>query len=838
MKLMFIKNIPISHLLLLVYTALLTGLLTVGVNEYKHQQKTHHIISELLNKSLHKQAILIRMRKGSDYVHVNLLRFLYYTEKKAKNEALKTVLAEGGKNDSNLKEYEKLVTDPHEQRLFNKLRSFRVHYAKVRATLIQLIEEGRHDEAVNFNLRFVYSAFQNFQQAQTTLSDYAGKKDNTNIKNIEDQLHTIEATKLWLNGSILILLTLLGILLSRIIGKLRTNNLQLAEREHKYHLLAENTHEIISQCDAEGRLVFANDSFKQKLEYSDEEIFSLTVPDILSEESKYLYKAYTAKAEFGEIISNIRLTLKSKSEKIIMVEGNIVLDYQSGLFSGVTAFFNDITERERVLMKLKESNQRYQYATRATSDAIWDWDLANNTLYWGEGFQTIFGYTSQGFKTDVSSWTAHIHPEDIERVVSGIYQVINGVQTNWSDEYRYCKSDQTYAHVADNGFVIRDEQGKAIRMVGAMQDITWRKKAETDFINTLKEKNTILESIRDAFFAVDKNWKVTYWNKEAEKVLGRHKEDILNHNLWDVYSSSVGSESYGKYHLALETNQVVHFEDYYPPLEKWYEISAYPSDNGLSVYFKDVTERKLSEIRLRELNESIRKHVKELAVSNAELEQFAYVASHDLQEPLRMVTSFLTQIEKKYGNVIDDNGKKYIGFAVDGARRMRQIILDLLEFSKVGKTEDTQEDLNLNDLLSEILVLCRKQIAEKNAMIHAGKLPVIRAYKTPLRQVFQNLISNALKYSQQGIPAQIHISAIEFKNYWQFIVSDNGIGIRKEYFDKIFVIFQRLHNKDDYPGTGMGLAVTKKIIENQGGKIWVESEEGKGSKFYFTIIKT
>jgi light-regulated signal transduction histidine kinase (bacteriophytochrome) len=202
-----------------------------------------------------------------------------------------------------------------------------------------------------------------------------------------------------------------------------------------------------------------------------------------------------------------------------------------------------------------------------------------------------------------------------------------------------------------------------------------------------------------------------------------------------------------------------------------------------------------------------------------------------------MVTGFLTQLEKKYANIIDDKGKQYIGFAVDGAKRMRQIILDLLEFSRVGRTEELLEDIDLNEMTNEIKILFRKQIEEKKALITVDKLPKIHAHRSPMHQVFQNLIGNALKYTNTGMHCKIKITATESETHWQFSVTDNGIGIEEEYFDKIFIIFQRLHTRDEFPGTGMGLAVTKKIIENLGGKIWVVSEEGKGSTFCFTIKK-
>jgi PAS domain S-box-containing protein len=370
-----------------------------------------------------------------------------------------------------------------------------------------------------------------------------------------------------------------------------------------------------------------------------------------------------------------------------------------------------------------------------------------------------------------------------------------------------------------------------------MRDITDRKNAEAGANKALTERNTILESIDDAFFAVDKNWVVTYWNNKAEQVLMIEREKILNKNLWDVFIDSFSSESYKKYYEAVNTNHSVHFEDHFQPLNRWFEISAYPAETGLSVYFKDVSDRKLSTTLLKELNERLRKQAKELTISNAELEQFAYVASHDLQEPLRMITSFMTQLEKKYGDIVDDKGRQYIHFAVDGAKRMRQIILDLLEFSRLGKSDDDLEDISVNKVINEILALYRRQIEDEKAVVIVEHLPVIHTHKTRLRQVFQNLIGNSLKYHKQGVPPLINISCKETETDYQFAVKDNGIGIAPEYADKIFIIFQRLHNKDEYSGTGMGLAITKKIIENVGGQIWIKSEEGNGSIFYFTLLK-
>ncbi|MBL7935056.1 MAG: PAS domain S-box protein [Bacteroidia bacterium] len=408
----------------------------------------------------------------------------------------------------------------------------------------------------------------------------------------------------------------------------------------------------------------------------------------------------------------------------------------------------------------------------------------------------------------------------------------------WRGEIKNRAKDGTYYWMDTTIVPFLDTENKPFQYLAIRFDITERKSADERILSIFEEKNTILESIGDAFFAVDKKFTVTYWNNIAVNLLYTPKEKIIGKNLWDVFPDGKNHSSFINYHKVINDNITIHFEEYYEPIKKWFEISAYPSSTGMSVYFKDITDRKISEETLFELNRDLLKHSKELAISNAELEQFAYVASHDLQEPLRMVTSFLTQLEKKYKDSLDAKGHQYINFAVDGAKRMRKIILDLLEFSRVGKTDDKIESIDLNEVVEEIKLLLGKQIDDKHAVVESGKLPVLQFPKSPLYQIFQNLIENALKYHQEGNKPIVVISYTETTTEWHFKIKDNGIGINQEYFDKIFIIFQRLHNKEEYSGTGMGLAITKKIIENFGGKIWVESEEGKGSTFHFKLPKT
>jgi light-regulated signal transduction histidine kinase (bacteriophytochrome) len=226
--------------------------------------------------------------------------------------------------------------------------------------------------------------------------------------------------------------------------------------------------------------------------------------------------------------------------------------------------------------------------------------------------------------------------------------------------------------------------------------------------------------------------------------------------------------------------------------------------------------------------------LQKLKRSNAELEQFAYVASHDLQEPLRMITSFLQLLKLRYESQLDSDANEFIHFAIDGATRMQEMINDLLTYSRIGRKSGDFKEVNLNNILQQIIFEYKLLIQEKNAVISYGKLPVIHADYTQMIQLFQNLISNSIKYNDQPCPT-IHISAKKQNNDWIFKIADNGIGIDPKQGDWIFKVFQRLHSPDEYEGTGIGLAIVKRIVERHGGRIWYESQPGEGSNFYFNI---
>jgi PAS domain S-box-containing protein len=267
----------------------------------------------------------------------------------------------------------------------------------------------------------------------------------------------------------------------------------------------------------------------------------------------------------------------------------------------------------------------------------------------------------------------------------------------------------------------------------------------------------------------------------------------------------------------------------------------------------DITDKKQAEEVLRELNTELERRVKErtaeleeagsalarqaeeLARSNAELEQFAYVASHDLQEPLRMVGSFTQLLAKRYRGKLDPDADDFIGFVVDGAVRMQHLVNDLLTYSRVGRAGKGPAPTDCSTVLATACANLRQSIEEAGAVVTADPLPAIPAEESQLLQVFQNLIGNAVKFRKDGEPPRIHVGARRQGGEWLFWVRDNGIGVEPQYAGRIFLVFQRLHSRRDYPGTGIGLAICKKVVERHGGRIWVESEPRRGSTFYFTL---
>ena len=402
----------------------------------------------------------------------------------------------------------------------------------------------------------------------------------------------------------------------------------------------------------------------------------------------------------------------------------------------------------------------------------------------------------------------------------------------WRGEIRNRTKDGSFYWVDSTIVGFAGADGKLEKYVAIRADITERKRAE----EVRERLAAVVESSDDAIIGKTLDGVITTWNHGAEKVFGYPVSEAVGKPMQMLVPPERANEEADILARVERGESVEHFETVRVRKDgKGIDVSVTISpirDSsgaivGVSKVARDISERKRAEQRLAD-------KVEELARSNRDLEQFAYAASHDLQEPLRMVASYTQLLAERYGGKLDENADKFLGYAREGALRMQVLIRDLLTFSRVVQAGVPRKNVDCDVALEEALQSLTAAIEESGAVVTHTALPNIWADQTQIAQVFQNLIGNAIKF-HNGAPPQCAVSAEKSGCNWLFSVSDKGIGIAPEYAENIFVVFQRLHARSEYPGNGIGLAICKKIVEHYGGTIWVESKVGQGSTFKFTL---
>jgi PAS domain S-box-containing protein len=544
----------------------------------------------------------------------------------------------------------------------------------------------------------------------------------------------------------------------------------------------------------------------------------------------------------------------------------LVLFTGMGLFMSAVAEFYRRDRRKAAAydreMALRESEERLRFALETSHTGAWDLDLADHTAFRSLEHDRIFGYAELLPKWTYEMFLEHVLPED-RAMVDGKFRRAMETHGDWSFECRIRRADGLVRWIWGAGRHRLDAAGTARRMAGIVQDITERKLAEealkkahaelevrveertAELHTASRYARSLLEASLDPLVTISPEGKVTDVNQATELVTGVPREQLIGTDFARYFTEPQKAEA--GYQKVLAEGQV---RDY--PLtirhtsgrttEVLYHATVYRNEagavQGVFAAARDITEHKRAEAELARyrdhLEELVKQRTNELERSNRDLEQFAYVASHDLQEPLRAVGGYVKLLQHRFPEKLDAKAREYVAGAADGAERMQRLIADLLAFSRVGTRGDAFAPADLNALLHDALNNLQTSIKEAGAKITSDPLPSLPVDATQIRQLFQNLIGNAIKFHSDLTPV-IHIGAHQEEERWLFWVRDNGIGIEPQYAGRIFQIFQRLHSRKHYPGTGIGLAICKKIVERHGGEIRVESEPAHGSTFYFSI---
>jgi len=425
------------------------------------------------------------------------------------------------------------------------------------------------------------------------------------------------------------------------------------------------------------------------------------------------------------------------------------------------------------------------------------------------------------------------------------------------------KTFETYFEPMGRHFNISVFSAKREEFATIFEDITDRKQAEIKLKETLdnleeligehtKElllanqyNRNLIETSLDPLVTIGPEGKITDVNRATENVTGYSREELIGTDFVDYFTNPDRAKAGYKqvFREGIVRDYPLQIKHKYGSLTPvLYNASVYKDESGevVGVYAaaRDITERQKAEDAFRvywkSLEEQVKQRTEELAKSNEDLKQFAYVASHDLREPLRMISSFLQLLERRYKDQLDEDANEFIGFAVDGAKRLDKMIMDLLEYSRVANKEIQFTDVDLEEVIDQIKSNLNVLIEENNAQITYESLPIIPSDENQMVILLQNLIGNAIKYRREEIP-KIHVSAEKQGNQYVFSVEDNGIGIDPQHLERIFTIFKRLHNHTEYEGSGIGLSIAQRVVHQHGGEIWAESQPGKGSTFHFTI---
>ncbi len=619
----------------------------------------------------------------------------------------------------------------------------------------------------------------------------------------------------------------------------------------KVQQLMEETNEVAVVGGWEVNLV-ANTVFWTSVTYTIHEVEKHVEPN-LSNGINY-YKEGTSRDTITALVNHaiqtgegwdaeLQIITATGKEKWIRTKGKT--GFENGKCVRLFGIFQDIDSRKKTAELLQERNKMFSSAFEnpAVGMAFVNADLT--VIETNQALCDMVGLSKQGLKA--IKFSAITHPDDVQRDLDMVKTIMENPAKIFRYEKRYLHNNGQIIWILLSVAAVTDNQNKYKYHLSHMQDITEKKNAEDKLKSERKLLQTIIDNLPMNIYVKDTRCKKILVNtKEKEYLAGNGMANLLGKDDYDLYPYENAAISIQEdkqvfnSHTAIVSKETVSVkfngEKTYFLTSKIPYYDEHRHLEGLIGISYDVSDIKNKEYALLQLNKSLENVTKELEEKNSELEQFATIASHDLQEPLRMITGFITLIEKKYADILDEQGREYMQLIVSGAMRMRLIISDILQYSRHGFAEEQKICININNLLHKLVSDNFTEALINGAFIEYDNMPTIMADETSMQQLFTNLIGNGLKYQPKGNKPVIKINAENTGEHWKFSVSDNGIGIKKEYFEKVFMIFKRLHNKNEYNGTGVGLAICKKIVGKYGGKIWLDSSPGVGTTFHFNLM--
>ncbi len=636
-----------------------------------------------------------------------------------------------------------------------------------------------------------------------------------------------------------------------------------------FHAIAGSATDAIVVCDARGIVTSFNSSAEQLFGWRASAIVGKELTHLMPERYRRAFRerlGFLSLTGESKLIGESRVVqaLTSSGQEISIEVAMTAWEGENGPeFAGV---LRDAGQWARIDAQLRLSEQLLAHLP----ESIVLTDLEGRIVRWMGRASQVFGYSAaQIFGTRIDrllepTYRASLRPAEVAKMRRGEYP----------PEVPCLRKDGTPVHLATSVTVVLDGDGKPAYLLHLFRDVTERKRAEEMLGHTEEKYRLLVDSAHEVFVTFSPEGLITSLNPAFQRTLGWpaaewigrhysslvHPEDLPEAERSTATALRGGSPSVSVTRVRTRDNRWRYMETIGRPLTIGGRIS------GVLAIARDVTERKMAEAasaaaqanleakveaRTRELREAngrlsgeaaermkvaaeLAQRTRQLERSNEDLERFAYVASHDLQEPLRMVTSYVQLLKEKYGPLIPPDGHEFMGHAVDGARRMRTLIVSLLEFSRQACREQELRPFKAADALREALQNLESSIRESGAVVEQGELPEVLADPTQLTQVFQNLVANAIKYQGTEAP-RVRVEARQVGEFIEFLVIDNGIGVEPRYHERLFLPFRRGPGSERAPGSGIGLAICKRIVGRHGGQIGVRSEPGKGSTFFFTL---